>query len=84
MKNIIIGLSSIPFLITPTLAQSDYMRGYTEGLNAGNFIAYCVSYTSGNYSSIGNIKAMLRHTYDSMDANNRRWAREEHPECVVR
>ena len=83
MKNFIIGLSSIPFLITPAFAQSDYMRGYTEGINVGNFIAYCVSYTSGNYSSIGGIKTMLRHTYESMDSSNRQWARRDHPECVV-
>ena len=61
MKNFIIGLSAIPFLATPALAESDYMRGYKEGLNVGNFIAYCVSWNTGNYSSIGGIKTML-HT----------------------
>ena len=82
MKNLIIGLMTVPFLATPALAESEYMRGYTEGLNAGNFIAYCVSYTTGNYSSVGRMRTIVRHSYQSMDASNRQWAREEMPECV--
>ena len=82
MKNLIIGLMTVPFLATPALAESEYMRGYTEGLNAGNFIAYCVSYNAGNYSSVGRMRTIVRHAYDSMDAANRQWAREEMPECV--
>ncbi len=82
MKNLIIGLMTVPFLATPVFAESEYMRGYTEGLNAGNFIAYCVSYTTGNYSSVGTMRTMVRHAYDSMDSSNRQWARQEMPECV--
>ena len=83
MKNIIIGLSSIPFLATPALAESDYMRGYKEGLNVGNFIAYCVSWNTGMYDSRDSIRPMLRYSYDSMNASNRQWARDQHPECVI-
>ena len=83
MKNIILGLMTVPFFALPGLAYSDeYMDGYTEGLKVGTFIAYCASYTTGNYSSVDRMRTMVRHSYQSMDASNRQWAREEMPECV--
>jgi hypothetical protein len=85
MKNIILGLMTVPFFALPGLAYSDeYMDGYTEGLKVGTFIAYCVSLTSGMYASRSENVHMLRENYRELDAGNQRWAREKHPECVFR
>ena len=67
---------------TPALAETEYIRGYKEGMKVGLFISYCSAYMEGDYKDPGFARHMTFASYEELDAGNREWARETRSVCV--
>jgi len=67
---------------TPALAETEYIRGYKEGMKMGLFVSYCSAYMEGDYKDLGFAQHMTFASYEELDAGNREWARDTTPMCV--
>ena len=58
---------------TPALAESEYIRGYKDGMRVGSFMSYCNAYTEGDYKDPGLARHMTFGTYREMQPDDRDW-----------